>query len=403
MRFVHASHPDRVVRLAYCLNVHPARDLEELLDGLARVTLPLRERVASGREFGVGLYLSASVARALCEDRAGFARLESALCSAALDPFTFNAFPYGGFGESGLKQRVFEPAWWERARAEYTLDVATIANALRRRPGPISISTHTGAHSSALAPYSQRERLAQCAAIWRDVDGEMERRELHDLWLALEPEPDSLLGSLAELAAANLRPESLGRRVGACLDTCHAAVMFEDAHASVSRALGFCAGLGKLQFTSALALREPARNVRGRTALFDLDEPRYLHQLATRAPDGAVALQPDLGAARAAFDAGRSTVAGAAEWRCHFHVPVNLESLAHLGLEVTSAFADDVLERVLARPEDWLGGELHVEIETYTWSILPRAARGAGELVDGLEREYEHVIAQLERAGWRSG
>jgi hypothetical protein len=43
---------------------------------------------------------------------------------------------------------------------------------------------------------------------------------------------------------------------------------------------------------------------------------------------------------------------------------------------------------------------LHVEIETYTWDVLPRAARGGGDLVDGLEREYRHVIRVLAASGW---
>jgi hypothetical protein len=60
-----------------------------------------------------------------------------------------------------------------------------------------------------------------------------------------------------------------------------------------------------------------------------------------------------------------------------------------------------VLDAVLARRDAWGTPELHVELETYTWSILPDATRGAGALVDGLEREYAHLIGRLERAGWQ--
>ena len=62
---------------------------------------------------------------------------------------------------------------------------------------------------------------------------------------------------------------------------------------------------------------------------------------------------------------------------------------------------DKQVVTALARPESWGTQELHVEIETYTWDILPRAARGPGELVDGLEREYAHVLARLDGAGWK--
>ena len=62
--------------------------------------------------------------------------------------------------------------------------------------------------------------------------------------------------------------------------------------------------------------------------------------------------------------------------------------------------AEAVLELALRDPAAWEEEELHVEIETYTWDVLPAPARGAGDLVDGLEREYRAVIAVLERCGW---
>ncbi len=89
---------------------------------------------------------------------------------------------------------------------------------------------------------------------------------------------------------------------------------------------------------------------------------------------------------------------GCDEWRCHFHVPVDLDAVGGLG--TTRAQADAALQVVLAAPERWGTRELHVEIETYTWNVLPETARGAGELVDGLEREMRHVLSVLEGAGW---
>jgi hypothetical protein len=415
MRFVHPSHPGRCVRLAYCLNVHPARTLDELLRGLAEITAPLRERVAHGREFGVGMYLPAPLARELAREPAASARLKADLERSGFDAFTYNAFPHGGFGESGLKARVFEPAWWESARTEYTLDVAKVARALRgaeHDAQPISISTHTGAHVSALAPNSRRERIEQAARAWSAVCRQFARDAQAGrgrLLLALEPEPDALLGSLAELtgaeSAAAFAPHAseFAPHLGVCLDACHAAVMFEAPAESVERSTHFAAGVAKVQFTSALSLREPARNPRGRAALFALDEPRFLHQLAAHAPSGAVRLAGDLALARARFDAGDADFREADEWRCHFHVPVDLGELRELGLGVTHAHADELLERLLDAPDAWPDGELHLEAETYTWSILPRAARGPGELVDGLEREYRHVMARLAHRGWLPG
>jgi len=415
MRFVHPSHPGRCVRLAYCLNVHPAEDVDGLLEGLDSITAPLRDRVAPNSEFGIGMYLSGPVARRLVDDERELARLRAALERRRFDPFTYNAFPYGGFGESGLKQRVFEPAWWERERAQYTLDVATIAARLRspdRRDSPLSISTHTGAHASAAPPEQRAGRIASCWRSWSEVCETLASRVGPRVVLALEPEPDSLFGSVQALSAgaqlvalvsafAARRP-ALSSTLGVCLDACHAAVMFEDPAATVARATSFGPGVAKLQFTSALTLRDPAANATGRAALFALDEPRYLHQLAALTGDGDVRLAADLPDARARFETGDAALRDALEWRCHFHVPVDLSELGDLGLGVTVQYADELLDRLLERPENWIEGELHVEIETYTWSILPREARGAGERVDGLEREYRHVIDRLTRRGWRA-
>jgi len=71
------------------------------------------------------------------------------------------------------------------------------------------------------------------------------------------------------------------------------------------------------------------------------------------------------------------------------------------GARGSAALLTALQEGMGAHPELWGVDELHLEIETYTWDVLPGPARGTGELADGLEREYLHVIARLEAAGWK--
>ena len=92
--------------------------------------------------------------------------------------------------------------------------------------------------------------------------------------------------------------------------------------------------------------------------------------------------------------------AGADEWRCHFHVPVHLAELGERGLATTRGEADAALVAALAAPERWGSGELHVEVETYTWNLFCAEQSGVGSIVDGLELELRHVLALLARAGW---
>jgi hypothetical protein len=79
------------------------------------------------------------------------------------------------------------------------------------------------------------------------------------------------------------------------------------------------------------------------------------------------------------------------EWRVHFHVPLHAAPGA--------PFADtrDHLEAAL----DWLaahpGACGHLEMETYTWEVLPAALRVPIE--DQLAGEYTWTLAALQRRG----
>ena len=407
MRFTNPALPGRAVRLAYCLNLHPADTLEGLLEGLRTITLPLKERLAPDREFGVGMYVPASlVPRVLGEETGRNRPLTTLFAEHDLDPFTWNAFPFGGFGATGLKARVFEPTWYDRSRSRsnYTNDVARMATRLARCPASgrhLSISTHTGWHSSS-APTELEAVMAAVALLGpQSMSGVSEVQGWRTI-LSLEPEPRANCNDTAELAAwrrGTGRSKS-NHRSGTCLDTCHAAVEFEDPLASLNNAIEGGWPLGKIQFTSALSLHATRRS--DIDALLALDEPRYLHQVTARTADGHLLRVGDLPELRAKLDEpGGELWWRDTELRCHFHVPVDLAAVGGLG--TTREHADSTLAAALAHPELWGTDELHVEIETYTWDVLPREARGPGELVDGLEREYRHVIERLAAAGWKPG
>jgi sugar phosphate isomerase/epimerase len=407
----HPDHPARGVRLGYGLNLYPSRDAAGVLAALRAVALPLRARIATdGGPFGVGAWMPAAAAREFLADERRLDELATLCATGGLDPFTFNAFPQGEFHGERVKERVFAPGWDEPARLAFTLDVARLAVRLRARlgraPGAhLSISTHAGgfggAHDPELAAARARGFVAAAQALARLEDESGVR-----IVLALEPEPRSSANDTRELADwldfVRARGDGAGRaaaerHLGACLDACHAAVEFEapeDALANATRGTP----LGKLQFSSALALRTPG-DAESAARLLALDEPVYLHQVTGRHGerrervtdlDALATLPPDEAARWRACD----------EWRCHFHVPVDLAELGGPGLATTRAYAEGLLDLVLAAPERWGTHELHVEVETYTWSLFTSAQTGAATLVDGLERELRHVLAHLARAGW---
>jgi len=233
--------------------------------------------------------------------------------------------------------------------------------------------------------------------------------------LALEPEPGANAATGPELAAffeacaqcalevleeernrdTSRAKELVRRHLGWCLDACHAAVAFETDPLGPLAAIT----LGKFQYANAIEVRSPAKNEAGVAALLALDEPRYLHQVEGRGPERMSA--KDIGELRAGLEgSARAKWLACDTWRCHYHVPVDL-SRAGAALDTTRESADALLAKLLIDPSRWSTNDLHVEIETYTWDVMPSPVRGPGDLVDGLEREYRHVIAALEKAGWR--
>ncbi len=409
MLWTNPERPGRRVRVGYCLNVHPAETLEELERGLATLTAPLRERLAPDAPFGVGMYFAAPVAFALERDAGARAALRDRLERGGFDPFTANAFPFGGFHADGLKRGVFAPTWMDDERLAFTLAVARVLADLQGdRPAPrLSVSTHCGRYGA-----FDDASFAAAARNWNRAARALEQLERdtgHRVVLSFEPEPRSAAGDTREWDALAARfldgcddgeRERARRYLGVCLDACHAAVEFEEPREAWARAGAHGLPFGKLQFSSALRLARPGDHADARDALFALDEPRYLHQATARAADGSLARVedlPDLARAVAADDAAWTQ---AAEWRCHFHVPVDLAGLDGLALETTAPFADALLDVALGDDARWQDGELAVELETYTWDVLPGAARGAGDRVDGLAREYAHLGARLAAAGW---
>lgn len=78
---------------------------------------------------------------------------------------------------------------------------------------------------------------------------------------------------------------------------------------------------------------------------------------------------------------------GPAELRTHFHVPV---FLAELGPFRTTRYAvQDALRLHRATPLSD-----HLEIETYTWDVLPAHLK-SGDIVDYVCRELEFVEGEL--------
>jgi hypothetical protein len=146
----------------------------------------------------------------------------------------------------------------------------------------------------------------------------------------------------------------------------------------------------KLQASVALEAAQPSGSAT-RRALSGFVEPRYLHQTREASATGALCGTDDLDEALRG-----DALPGEAPWRVHFHVPL------HARVEPPLAGTHDVLVRTLM--EVFGGGSAvtdHVEVETYTWQVLParERPRDAGELARGIAAEVAWAREELVRVG----
>ena len=376
MRFRHPA--GSVVHLAYCSNVHPAEDVNGVISQLSRFAAPLRETLEVPR-LGVGLWLAAPAAAALLEDTSSLDRLRSALGEHNLEVVTFNGFPYRAFHAPVVKRDVYVPDWTDPARADYTLDLARLLALLLPddvEEGSISTlplgwRTNWSERSSEEARYA----LERVTAGLVKLAGETGRK----VRLALEPEPGCFVETV-EGAIEALKGQD-PQWIGVCLDACHLAVQFEDPESSLAALHEASVPVFKAQISSALHVSHPGDpKTIGKLAGFA--EPRFLHQTRERTPEGVVGVD-DLD------DALAGRLPQKNEWRVHFHVPVH-----HSG--------DDTTQRELATAlRALLGGEspatTHLEVETYTWSVLPPGDRPEDDLglVRGLAQELSWTRDRL--------
>src|SRR5664279_1012425 len=129
-------------------------------------------------------------------------------------------------------------------------------------------------------------------------------------------------------------------------------------------------------------LRLPVLDREALAALRRFEDPVYLHQVVQRGPDGIVRFA-DLPEAFASLDGPSAD----REWRVHFHVPIFLDRLAPFGS--TQSFIREVLAVQRARPLT-----AHLEVETYTWGVLPEPFR-SGSVDEAVARELAWVRTEL--------
>ena len=370
--------------LSYCTNVHPGRTVAEVEDGLDRFTLPIKTNY--GSDLAAGLWLAAPVIRELGQSADDTNRFVERVRQRGLSCYTLNAFPYGDFHSARVKENVYLPDWTQPDRLEYTLGCARLLSKFLDAGTDGSISTVP----LGFKPFEQATDFAdRCADQLIEL-----ARGLNRLWsesgrmirLAIEPEPFCVIETTAETiqffrrlrerASASKVLDVVTTHLGVCYDVCHQAVEFEDVAASIRSLDAEEIRINKVHITCAIEISKPGEREEALAALSRYVEPRYLHQTFARSSDGLISRYVDLDQSMTSNPPPEFR--GAEMWRVHFHVPVDVEQRGPLG--TTRGELKRALEVI---PE--LDYAPHLEVETYTWEVLPGV--GTPNIVDGFTRE----------------
>ncbi|HYS90508.1 MAG TPA: metabolite traffic protein EboE [Bradyrhizobium sp.] len=389
------------VHLTYCTNIHAGQSWQDIRASLDEYVPAIKSTVAQSQPMGIGLRLSGEAA-AVARQPEALASFRDQLSALGAYVFTINAFPFGPFHGVRVKEDVYLPDWRDRERVAFTANSAAVLAGILPDGIEGSISTVPGAFkpngrsSEAVAAMARNLMMAVADLV------DLKRRTGKHIALALEPEPCCFLEttdeSIAFFEGALLKPETLDmlggitgvgrseaeillrRHLGICYDVCHGSVEYEDTVAALDRLLAAGIAIPKIQLSAAM--RIPAMTKGLIDAVMRYNDGVYLHQSIVRSGDN-LSRHVDLPDAVTAFGAGQAD----GEWRIHCHVPV---FLADLG-EISSTRSDLVATLAALRQRT---RSSHLEVETYTWDVLPDNIRTGSKSAD-IAREIAFCRQEL--------
>ncbi len=388
--------------LTYSTLVHPADDWDQLWHSLQTYLPQVKKRISPNQPFGVCIRLSAPTVATLVGSKAERQKLKSFLSDNDMYVYTANAFVYGAFKNTIVKEKVYEPDWRTEERTVYTMNVADIlADICPAHIAPSIQTAPLGFKPKVTGPEVVEAFTENVLRVCAHLVG-IERETGNLVTLGLEPEPRCYLETTDETvtyfqthlytgkAAARLAKlanipidtaiAALRRHLGVVFDIGHQAVGFEDIPVSLQKLVDAGIPIVKLQEAASMYIGEVTDEKV--EALKTFAKTVYLSQTVECRGDH---LEHYMNL-EDAF-ANWATDKTPRQWRSHFHVPV---FLTDLGPMKSTQFA--LVEALAMHKKTPLSRQL--EIETYTWDVLPDHLK-TGDIVEYVCRELEWVKAQL--------
>jgi len=391
--------------LTYCSNIHPGESWPEVWGSLQSHLPQVKQQVSPDHPLGIGLRLSNQASTEL--QNSGMPELIDWMQANGFYVFTMNGFPFGGFHHQRVKDEVHQPDWTTPERVNYTQRLFSLLGQMLPEGIDGGISTSPLSYKPWLSTEQQPHVFRTATENLLKIVVQLHRyHQQHGILMHLdiEPEPDGLIENSTETIgyfedwlipmgrkqlsdqlglSADEAEKSVRRHITVCYDVCHFAVAYESPAEVMSGFAKAGIGIGKIQISSALKCNFSQNLSREAyaEAFRSLDEPTYLHQVVTRDKNQRRHQYRDLPQALMHIEH-----ADVVEWRTHFHVPVFVESYGLL--HSTQQDIREVLKL-------WSDSPMtnHLEVETYTWEVLPSELQT--EIDSSIAREINWVKNQL--------
>ena len=399
--------------LAYCSNVHPGEQLDEVIDNIStKFNLVKVQRGLT--EMASGLWLSAKAADSLVTSANEMARFKRSLITSGMQLTSLNGFPFGNFHQSVVKKSVYLPDWAQTERLVYSKNLAEILAKC------LPFGCEQGAISTLPLGYAQEwHHTKQQVAINQLIElscflKNLEQDTGKHICFGIEMEPDCVLESTGQLVKffqddllpsarkKNIKPEHILRYIGSCFDTCHQAVMNENIYESLTAIENAGIRVCKIQISNALSAQISCeQQVTQLTELFFDD--KFLHQTKILTPrtnsgqEQKITALADLSlpSLTAAFNQSKSANPDL-QIKIHYHIPIHQMSFS---LDFLSSTQYAILQAL-----DYLNSHEQcrpvLEIETYTWlNFVSNENDQNNALITGLVNEFTWLQTELTERG----
>lgn len=395
--------------LTYCTNIHAGETWQSHFEALKTYIPAVKKHVSPEAAMGIGLRLSNEASLELIKPTQ-LAAFKEWLHQNQLYVFTMNGFPYGAFHQTKVKDQVHTPDWCTRMRVDYTIRLLDILNELLPEDleggvstSPLSYRHWHGSSKNRFKKIKQEATLHIVEVVQHLMN--IQKIRGNYLHLDIEPEPDGLLESGDEFLdwylhdllpigipmlskVFNLTPaaaeEAIKKHICLCYDICHFALGYESHEGIIKRIRSQGIQIGKIQISAAIKAKLPpllSTRMALKTTFEVFNENTYLHQVIAKTTGDALIRYRDL--PEALLDLENMEVD---EWRAHYHVPLFVETYGNL-----ESTREDIKEVLKIYQRD--GISKHLEVETYTWDVLPNALKQP--LVASIAREINWVNDQL--------